>query len=147
MKRLFLSVIAMLTLMGARADEGMWMISNLSAKTDSILHSMGIELTHDQIFSTEHPALNNVIVQFGGFCSGSVVSPDGLVFTNHHCGYGSIQDHSTTEHDYLKNGFFAKKLKDELPNEDLYVDFHLNTYDVTDKLLTCMWISILTLTT
>lgn len=135
MKRLFLSVIAMLTLMGARADEGMWMISNLSAKTDSILHSMGIELTHDQIFSTEHPALNNVIVQFGGFCSGSVVSPDGLVFTNHHCGYGSIQDHSTTEHDYLKNGFFAKKLKDELPNEDLYVDFHLNTYDVTDKLL------------
>ena len=117
------------------ADEGMWMITNLSARTDSICRSMGLELTHDEIFSTEHPALNNAIVQFGGFCSGVVVSPDGLVFTNHHCGYGSIQNHSSTQHDYLRDGFFAKKLKDELPNEDLYVDFHLNTYEVTNHIM------------
>ena len=134
-KKILITVVALLSLATARADEGMWMITNLSARTDSILHAMGLELTHDQIFSTTHPSLNNAIVQFGGFCSGVVVSQDGLVFTNHHCGYGSIQDHSSTEHDYLRDGFFAKKLKDELPNEGLYVDFHLNTYEVTNHIL------------
>ncbi len=135
MKRLFFTVITLLSVLGLRADEGMWMITNLSSRTDSILRQMGLELTRDDIFSLDHPALNNAIVQFGGFCSGVVVSPDGLVFTNHHCGFGSIQSHSSTEHDYLENGFFAKKQKDELPNEELYVDFHLNTYEVTDRLL------------
>lgn len=134
-KKILITVVALLSLATTRADEGMWMITNLSARTDSILHAMGLELTHDQIFSTTHPSLNNAIVQFGGFCSGVVVSQDGLVFTNHHCGYGSIQDHSSTEHDYLRDGFFAKKLKDELPNEGLYVDFHLNTYEVTNHIL------------
>jgi hypothetical protein len=119
----------------ARADEGMWLISNLSARTDSVCHAMGLELTHDEIFSTTAPSLSNAIVQFGGFCSGSVVSPDGLVFTNHHCGFGAIQDHSSLEHDYLRDGFSAKRLKDELPNEGLFVDFHINTYEVTDRIL------------
>ena len=135
MKRTFFAILAFLSVGMIHADEGMWMITNLSARTDSILHAMGLELTHDEIFSTDHPALNNAIVQFGGFCSGVVVSPDGLVFTNHHCGYGSIQDHSSTQHDYLRDGFFAKKLKDELPNEGLYVDFHINTYEVTNHIL------------
>lgn len=118
----------------ARADEGMWVMGNISHKTDSILHSLGLELTSDELYSTEHPSLNNAIVQFGGFCSGVVVSDQGLVFTNHHCGFGSIQAHSTTEHDYLKYGFVAKKMEDELPNEDLYVLFHLKTVDVTEYL-------------
>ena len=135
MKRTFFAILAFLSVGMIHADEGMWMITNLSARTDSILHAMGLELTHDEIFSTDHPALNNAIVQFGGFCSGVVVSQDGLVFTNHHCGYGSIQDHSSTQHDYLRDGFFAKKLKDELPNEGLYVDFHINTYEVTNHIL------------
>ena len=135
LKKTMLTTAIMLSAFSVHADEGMWMISNLSARTDSILQSMGLELTHDQIYSTEHPSLNSCIVQFGGFCSGSVVSPDGLVFTNHHCGFGSIQDHSTPQHDYLTDGFVAKRLKDELPNEDLYVDFHIKTYDVTDQLL------------
>ena len=135
MKKLLLSAILFLATLGIHADEGMWMLCNLSARTDSILHEMGLELTYDQIYSTEHPSLNDAIVQFGGFCSGVVVSDNGLVFTNHHCGYGSIQDHSTPQHDYLKDGFFAKTLEDELPNEELYVDFHIKTYDVTDKVL------------
>lgn len=132
MKKILTVIAASLALGTAHADEGMWMISNLSAHTDSIMQSMGLELTHDEIYNTESPCLNNAIVQFGGFCSGVVVSPDGLVFTNHHCGYGSIQEHSTTAHDYLRDGFFAKRLKDELPNEGLYVDFHIKTYEVTD---------------
>ncbi len=135
MKKTLLATLLAMTSLTTFADEGMWMICNLSAKTDSVLHAMGLELTYDQIYSTEHPSLNDAIVQFGGFCSGVVVSDNGLVFTNHHCGYGSIQDHSTPKHDYLKNGFFAKTLKDELPNEGLYVDFHIGTTDVTDKIM------------
>lgn len=118
----------------AFADEGMWMIGNLSARTDSILRSIGFELTHEQLYSIDKPSLNDAIVQFGGFCSGVVVSNEGLVFTNHHCGFDAIQSHSTTKHDYLEDGFFAKKYKEELPNEGLYVDFHIKTIDVTERL-------------
>ena len=134
MKKLFFVLIACFSL-AAHADEGMWVMGNLSEKTDSILRSLGLELTPDELYSTEHPSLNDAIVQFGGFCSGVVVSPEGLVFTNHHCGFGSIQDHSTPTHDYLKDGFVAKSFAEELPNEDLYVLFHIKTVDVTDLLL------------
>ena len=119
----------------AHADEGMWVMGNISEKMDSVLHSMGLELTAEELYSTETPSLNDAIIQLGGFCSGVVVSNDGLVFTNHHCGFGSIQDHSTPKHDYLKYGFYAKKFEDELPNEGLYVLFHIKTVDVTDLIL------------
>ncbi|MBQ6964660.1 MAG: S46 family peptidase [Bacteroidaceae bacterium] len=134
MKKLLFVLLALCTL-SVRADEGMWVMGNLSAKTDSILRSLGLELTSEELYSTEHPSLNDAIVQLGGFCSGVVVSPDGLLFTNHHCGFGSIQDHSTTKHDYLKYGFYAKTFEEELPNEGLYVLFHIKTVDVTDLLL------------
>ncbi|MBO4431827.1 MAG: S46 family peptidase, partial [Bacteroidaceae bacterium] len=134
MKRIAFLLLSILCLT-AKADEGMWVMGNFSAKTDSILRSLGLELTPEQLYSTERPSLNDAIVQLGGFCSGVVVSPDGLMFTNHHCGFGSIQDHSTPKHDYLKNGFFAKSFEEELPNEDLYVLFHIKTVDVTDLLL------------
>ncbi len=134
MKRILLSLFSLLALV-AKADEGMWMVGNISARTDSVLQSLGLRITPDEIYSADRPSLNDAIVMFGGFCSGVVVSPDGLVFTNHHCGFDAIQQHSTVRHDYLKDGFYAKKLKDELPNPELYVAFHLGTVDVTDKLL------------
>lgn len=134
MKRIVFVLLCFVAL-SVKADEGMWMIGNLSEKTQKVLKEMGLELTPEQIYNPNGPSLNNAIVMFGGFCSGVVVSKDGLVFTNHHCGFDAIQDHSSVKHDYLKNGFFAKKLKDELPNPELYVAFHLSTVDVTDKIL------------
>jgi len=134
MKRIAFILLCLVALI-AKADEGMWMIGNLSEKTQKVLKEMGLELTPEQIYNPNGPSLNNAIVMFGGFCSGVVVSNEGLVFTNHHCGFDAIQDHSTVKHDYLKNGFFAKRLKDELPNPELYVAFHLSTVDVTDKML------------
>ncbi|MCM1313159.1 MAG: S46 family peptidase [Bacteroides sp.] len=135
MKKLILSLVALLSLLQAKADEGMWMICNLSQRTDSILQSLGLELTQEELYNADGPSLNNAIVMFGGFCSGVVVSNEGLVFTNHHCGFGAIQEHSTPKHDYLTDGFVAKSMKDELPNPDLYVAFHLRTVDVTDKVM------------
>ncbi len=135
MKKYLLTAIVCMASLTSMADEGMWMICNLSPKTAAVLKSMGLELSVDDIYSQDHPSLNDAIVQFGGFCSGVVVSNDGLVFTNHHCGYGSIQDHSAPDHDYLKDGFFAKTFADELPNEGLYVDFHVGTTEVTDQIM------------
>ena len=136
MKRILIAYLSfVMSITSLYADEGMWVLGNISAKTDSVLHSLGLELTSEELYSTDHPSLNNAIIQLGGFCSGVVVSDKGLVFTNHHCGFDAIQNHSSVEHDYLKNGFFAKKLEDELPNEGLYVLFHLKTIDVTDRIL------------
>ncbi|MBR1378709.1 MAG: S46 family peptidase [Bacteroidaceae bacterium] len=137
MKKLLLTALCMMSML-ARADEGMWMIGNMSGNTWNHLHQMGLELTPEQLYNPNGPSLNGAIVMFGGFCSGVVVSPDGLVFTNHHCGFDAIQDHSTTRHDYLKNGFVAKRLNDELPNPELYVAFHLRTVDVSDRVLSCI---------
>ena len=140
MKRFFTICVAVsLWAVTALADEGMWMISHLSAHTDSVLHSMGLELSREQLYNTTGaPCLNNAILQFDGGCSASVVSPLGLVFTNHHCGYEAIQQHSSPKHDYLTNGFVAKSFKKELPNEGMYVLFHVKTIDVTDRILSCV---------
>lgn len=141
MKIKFTALVALLTInlslftSPAKADEGMWVIGNISQKTDSLLHSLGLEISSEELYSADHPSLNNAIIQLGGFCSGSIVSDQGLVFTNHHCGFDAIQNHSSVKHDYLKNGFFAKTLKDELPNEGLFVLLHLKTIDVTDRVL------------
>ncbi len=129
------SLLSILSTSSVKADEGMWVVGTISAETDSVLRSLGLEMTAEELYSSDQPSLNNAIVQLGGFCSGVIVSPDGLMFTNHHCGYGAIQSHSSVKNDYLKNGFIAKKHEDELPNEDLFVLLHLKTIDVTDKIL------------
>ena len=135
--RLRLTLIAaccLFTLAG-RADEGMWMLGNLNKQTRETMKEMGLQMPASKLYSSKRPSLKDAVVSFGGFCSGVVVSEDGLVFTNHHCGFSSIQQHSTVEHDYLKDGFVAHSRSEELPNPELYVRFLLRQEDVTKRVL------------
>ena len=119
----------------SRADEGMWMLNRIDEKTAEAMQSLGLELTPDQLYSTEHASLKDCVVDFGDFCSGVVVSKDGLVFTNHHCGYGAIQKLSTPEDDILTNGFVARSRKEERPAEGLFVKFLIKTEECTGRIM------------
>lgn len=117
------------------ADEGMWMLGNLNKQTRETMKELGLQMPADKLYSPKRASLRDAVVSFGGFCSGVVVSEDGLVFTNHHCGFSSVQQHSSVEHDYLKDGFVARSCSEELPNPELYVRFLLRTEDVTKRVL------------
>ena len=133
MKKLFLSLMCLCSL-GTHADEGMWTLFDLPSAVFQQMQQYGFQLSQEQLYQSDN-AVKNAVVNFGGFCSGVVVSPDGLVFTNHHCGFDAIRRHSTVEHDYLLNGFYAKSFEEELPNEDLFVSFMVEQKDVTDQVM------------
>ena len=133
MKKIFVTLLASLAMTTANADEGMWTLYNLPDAIYEQMRQYGFQLSKEQLYRTDD-AVKNAVVNFGGFCSGVVVSPDGLVFTNHHCGFDAIRTHSTVEHDYMLNGFYAKSYAEELPNEDLFVSFMIEQKDVTDEL-------------
>ncbi|MBP9507953.1 MAG: S46 family peptidase, partial [Bacteroides sp.] len=118
-----------------RADEGMWLLGNLNKQTRQAMKELGLQLPVEKLYNPKKPCLADAVVSFGGFCSGVVVSDDGLVFTNHHCGFSSVQQHSSVEHDYLKDGFVARNRNEELPNPELYVRFLLRTENVTKRVL------------
>lgn len=129
------TIITCLFFLNGQADEGMWMLGNLNKQTRHLMKDLGLQMPADKLYNPRRPSLKDAVVSFGGFCSGVVVSEDGLVFTNHHCGFSSIQQHSTVEHDYLKDGFVARTRSEELPNPELYVRFLLRTDDVTKRVL------------
>ena len=132
MKKLILSVAAALLIGPAMADEGMWLLPLLKQQKIEDMRQLGLQLTADEIYNPDGPSLKDAVVRFGGGCTGEVVSADGLVLTNHHCGYGYIQRHSSLEHDYLTDGFWAMSLEEELPNPGLTVTFIDKIEDVTD---------------
>lgn len=117
----------------ASADEGMWTLYNLPQPVYEIMKSEGFTMPYDQLYAAPN-AIKNACVNFSGYCSGVVVSPNGLVFTNHHCGFEAIRSHSTVEHDYMLNGFYAKTYEEELPNKDMFVSFMVEQKDVTKEL-------------
>jgi len=117
------------------ADEGMWLPYALNGQNLAEMQAMGCKLTAEQIFSFNQPSIKDAIVQFGGGCTGELISPEGLLLTNHHCGLSYVQKHSSIEHDYLTDGFWAKSKDEELPNEKLSVLFLNHVEDVTDKVL------------
>ena len=133
MRKIVFALTAVLCSLMAKADEGMWMLSNISPKTAQEMKALGINLTPEQLYSPEGSSLKDAVINLGDFCSGVVVSPEGLFFTNHHCGYGAIQALSTTEDDILKNGFVAKKRKQERPAHGLYVRFLDRVEDCTER--------------
>ncbi len=136
MKKFVLLSLAMLACAPAlRADEGMWLlpfIKNLNIKD---MKAEGFRLSADDIYSVNKLALKDAVVIFGGGCTGEIVSPEGLLLTNHHCGHGTIQSHSSVEHDYLKNGFWAMSRSEEIPSPGLTVTFIRRIEDVSDRIL------------
>ncbi len=118
-----------------RADEGMWLLNLLGQITMDKMNGMGLELTADQIYSINHASLKDAVGALdGGSCTADLVSPDGLLLTNHHCGFDEIQSHSSLEHDYLKNGFWAMTRDEELPNEGKTITFLVRVEEVTDQI-------------
>jgi hypothetical protein len=130
-----LCILMMLFFFGARADEGMWLPYSINGQNLADMQRLGCKLTAEQIFSFNQPSLKDAIVQFGGGCTGELISPEGLLLTNHHCGLSYVQTHASVEHDYLKDGFWAKSKDQELPNEGLTVSFLNYIEDVTEAIL------------
>lgn len=134
----FFNALVVFTLMVspfAKADEGMWLPLFIERLNYVDMQKMGLQLTAEEIYSINNSSLKDAIVQFGGGCTAEVISDQGLLLTNHHCGYGRIQAHSSVEHDYLTNGFWAQNLEDELANPGLSVSFLIRIEDVTQKIL------------
>jgi hypothetical protein len=132
MKKL-ITIITALTLFAgsAFADEGMWLLPLIQKMNGKAMKELGCELTPKQIYDINNTSLKDAIVQFGGGCTGEIISSEGLLVTNHHCGYGNIQKLSTVEHDYLKDGYWAMNRSEELPCEGLTVTFLQYMQDVT----------------
>ncbi|MGM9758495.1 MAG: S46 family peptidase [Parabacteroides sp.] len=132
MRKLFLSLAAVLCLLPAVADEGMWLLPLLKQQKFAEMQALGLKLQDYDVYSPDSASLKDAVIIFGGGCTGEVVSSDGLVLTNHHCGYGAIQQHSSVEHDYLTDGFWAATREQELPTPGLTVTFIDRIDDVTD---------------
>lgn len=135
MKRLFLLVAAACVTLSAAADEGMWMLPYLQKMNIKTMKERGCKLSAEEIYSLNHSSLKDAVVIFGGGCTGEIVSPEGLLLTNHHCGFGSIQQLSSVEHDYLKNGFWAMSNAEEIPAPGLHVRFIRHISDVTPRVV------------
>ena len=133
MKRTLLTLLTVLFMLPALADEGMWLPSLISSRIDD-MRAKGFRLTAEDIYSVNQASMKDAVVLFNGGCTGELISPEGLLLTNHHCGYGAIQRHSTVEHDYLTDGFWAMSRAEELPNEKLWVRFLVRMEEVTDRI-------------
>ncbi|MDF7811857.1 S46 family peptidase [Hymenobacter sp. YC55] len=136
--RLRLALLALVLvsfLLDARADEGLWLPLLLKQLNEADMQKKGLKLTADQIYSINQGSLKDAVVQFGGGCTGEIVSNEGLLLTNHHCGYSQIQQHSSLEHDYLTKGYWAMNREQELPNPGLTATFIIRMEDVTSQVL------------
>ncbi len=129
------SILGLATANTARADEGMWLPVNIKRLNYADMKKMGLKLTADELYSINNPSTKDAIVHFGGFCTGEVISSQGLVLTNHHCGYDALQSHSTVDNNILHDGFWAKQLSEEKPVPGLFVKFMTKMDDVSARVL------------
>ena len=137
MKKLFAILLVLILIFGikAKADEGMWLLPLIEKLNMGKMTELGLKLSAEDIYSLNKVCVKDAIVIFGGGCTAEIVSSQGLILTNHHCGYGSIQSHSSIDHDYLRDGFWAKSKEEELPNPNLSVTFLIRIEDVTGQVL------------
>ena len=135
MKKILILMMSIISMLPVKADEGMWTLYNLPNAVYETMRMENYELPYGALYEGDE-AIKNCVVNFGGFCSGVVVSPDGLVFTNHHCGFEAIRSHSTVEHDYMLNGFTSNSYEEELPNKNLFVSFMVEQKDITETIMT-----------
>lgn len=134
MKKLLILFSLVLTFFVANADEGMWLPQLLGQQVYDDMVKRGLKLTKEQLYSINKASVKDAIVMFNGGCTGEIVSAQGLLFTNHHCGYGAIAAASTVDHNYLRDGFYAKSLGEEIPAKGLYVLFLKRIDDVTKSI-------------
>ena len=132
MRQIILSLFLISGILSAHADEGMWMLTDLKQQNEVAMTELGLLIPAEQIYNPNGIALKDAVVHFGGGCTGEVISAEGLVLTNHHCGYGAIQQHSSVEHDYLTDGFWTMSRSEELPCKGLTVTYIDEIMDVTD---------------
>ena len=131
----FFRILLILLVLPAFAQQGgMWIPSLLKGGNEKEMKALGMKINADDIYSVNNSSLKDAVPHFDGGCTAEMISPKGLLLTNHHCGYDNIQSHSTVEHDYLTDGFWAYKMEDELPNKDLTVTFIIKIEDVTAKI-------------
>ena len=135
-KKIFSVVLLFsLSIMSIKADEGMWLPQLLQSMNEEDMQECGLQLTAQDLYDVNNSSLKDAIVSLGGFCTGEMISSEGLLLTNHHCGYSQIQEHSTVRNDYLKDGFWAMSRDEELPNEGLFVSFLVSIESVTDRVI------------
>src|ERR1700712_4565952 len=132
MKKVFVSVLLSLSLLKASADEGMWLPMLLGQQVYNDMVKRGLKLTKEQLYSVNKASIKDAILIFGGGCTGEIVSDQGLIFTNHHCGYEAIANASTVEHNYLTNGFYAYNKGQEIQSK-LTVQFLDRIVDVSKE--------------
>ncbi|HEX2627782.1 MAG TPA: S46 family peptidase [Chitinophagaceae bacterium] len=133
--RLLLVAFAAFITSIARADEGMWLPLLLDKMNEKEMKSLGMKISAKDIYNINSGSLKDAIVSFGGFCTGEVISNKGLVLTNHHCGFDQIQNHSTLEHNYIRDGFWSRNLNEEIPCEKLFVTFIVRIEDISKQVL------------
>lgn len=132
----YIKFLLLLFVISTQAQQGgMWIPSLLNGMNEKEMKSLGMKISAKDIYDTNNSSLKDAVPQFNGGCTSEVISPQGLILTNHHCGYGAIQNHSTVDHDYLQDGFWAYKMEDELPNKGMVVTFVVRIEDVTSKIL------------
>lgn len=134
MKKLWAVLLLLVASGQVFADEGMWVLKELNKQNLERMKELGFTPSYEQLYSETDPCVANAVVIFGGGCSGITVSNEGLIFTNHHCGFGSIQQLSSVEHDYLKDGFVSQSKEEELPVPGLTVRYLRETVDVSDRI-------------
>jgi hypothetical protein len=134
--RIFILFISIVVTLAASANDGMWIPLLLEKLNEKEMKSLGMKISARDIYSVNNGSLKDAIVSFGGFCTGEVVSSKGLVLTNHHCGFDAVQNHSSLEHNYIRDGFWANNYQEELPNPGLFVTFIVRIEDVTKQVLT-----------